>query len=160
MAFADLASLVLIFAHHHRECPGRYLNAPVAARATVPSLRGNSGRPLRALAALLPEQWPAIRLDPTGNLGDHGRALDPGNFLVTDPVIGKHILLLDDTWVTGAHSQSAAAALRQAGAARVTILPICRLLRPDWPANRRYLESPHHRMWNADTCPVTGAACP
>jgi hypothetical protein len=42
-----------------------------------------------------------------------------------------HILLLDDTYVSGARSQSAAAALRQAGARSTLIVPIGRVLRPD-----------------------------
>jgi hypothetical protein len=43
---------------------------------------------------------------------------------------GARVLLLDDTYVSGARSQSAAAALHRAGA-RPVIVPLGRVLRPD-----------------------------
>jgi hypothetical protein len=44
---------------------------------------------------------------------------------------GAHALLLDDTYVSGARAQSAAAALHQAGARSTLIVPLGRVLRPD-----------------------------
>ena len=44
---------------------------------------------------------------------------------------GARALLLDDTYVSGARSQSAAAALHLAGARSTLILPLGRVLRPD-----------------------------
>ena len=59
---------------------------------------------------------------------------DPGAFMVrpTDRAMlrGARVLLLDDTYVSGARSQSAAAALHRAGA-RTVIGPLGRVLRPD-----------------------------
>ena len=46
-------------------------------------------------------------------------------------VVGARALLLDDTYVSGARSQSAAAALELAGARSTLIVPIGRVLRPD-----------------------------
>jgi hypothetical protein len=46
-------------------------------------------------------------------------------------VVGRRILLLDDTYVTGARAQSAAAALRRAGARAVVIVALGRVVRPD-----------------------------
>jgi hypothetical protein len=46
-------------------------------------------------------------------------------------VRGARVLLLDDTYVSGARSQSAAAALLRAGARSVAIAPVGRVLRPD-----------------------------
>jgi predicted phosphoribosyltransferase len=43
----------------------------------------------------------------------------------------RRVLVLDDSYVSGARSQSAAAALRVAGARAVVILPLGRVLRPD-----------------------------
>jgi hypothetical protein len=45
-------------------------------------------------------------------------------------IAGARVLLLDDTYVSGARSQSAAAALQLAGA-RPVIAPLGRVLRPD-----------------------------
>jgi hypothetical protein len=44
---------------------------------------------------------------------------------------GARALLVDDTYVSGARSQSAAAALHLAGAGSTLILPLGRVLRPD-----------------------------
>jgi hypothetical protein len=41
------------------------------------------------------------------------------------------VLLLDDTYVSGARAQSAAAALRLSGARAVLIVPLGRVLRPE-----------------------------
>jgi hypothetical protein len=46
-------------------------------------------------------------------------------------VRGRHLLVLDDTYVSGARAQSAAAALRLAGASSVQIVAVGRVLRPD-----------------------------
>ena len=44
---------------------------------------------------------------------------------------GSRILLLDDTYVSGARAQSAAAALRRAGASSVVVAVLGRVLRTD-----------------------------
>jgi hypothetical protein len=44
---------------------------------------------------------------------------------------GAHVLLLDDTYVSGARAQSAATALHRAGARCTLIVPLGRVLRPD-----------------------------
>lgn len=161
-AFGNLAALLWSFSTFHSTCPGRQLGIPVSVRAVTPSLRGNSGTRLRQLAALLPDTWPTVRVDATGVYGDDGRNLDPAHFRIQTAgmIRGAHVLLLEDTWVTGAHSQAAAIALKLAEAAKVTVLPICRLLSPGWQPNRNYKNSTRRRPWNPDTCPITGEACP
>ena len=60
---------------------------------------------------------------------------DPAAFSPRAPhrgaLAGARILLLDDTYVSGARSQSAAAALHLAGARSTLIVPLGRVLRPD-----------------------------
>jgi hypothetical protein len=46
-------------------------------------------------------------------------------------VRGARVLLLDDTYVSGARAQSAAAALRRCGARSVLVAPLGRVIRPD-----------------------------
>jgi hypothetical protein len=54
---------------------------------------------------------------------------------------GARVLLLDDTYVSGARAQSAAATLRLAGARAVVIVAAGRVLRPNRvPAHAAYLE--------------------
>lgn len=71
----------------------------------------------------------------------------------------RHVLVVDDTWVSGAKSQSAALALKDAGAARVTILCVTRWLRHDWPDHRQLIET-LDEPYDAMRCPVTGGDCP
>ena len=54
------------------------------------------------------------------------REFRPDNYTGTSTVSGQNVLLLDDTWASGGHAESAAAALKRAGAARVTILALAR----------------------------------
>ena len=57
-------------------------------------------------------------------------------------IAGKRVLLLDDTYVSGARSQSAAAALRRAGVRASVIVPLGRVLRPACsPRHARFLAS-------------------
>ncbi len=63
------------------------------------------------------------------------RAHDPGKFAATRPLSGQPVLLIDDTWTTGANAQSAAAALKAAGAGPIAALVIGRHLKREWHEN-------------------------
>ncbi|MGB8403103.1 MAG: phosphoribosyltransferase [Mycobacterium sp.] len=67
---------------------------------------------------------------------DAARVANIDRFTVPDavrPVVeGKRVLLVDDTWTTGTSLQSAAAALKSAGAASVTGLCVARWLSWRW----------------------------
>jgi hypothetical protein len=52
---------------------------------------------------------------------------------------GEPVLLIDDTWTTGASAQSAAAALREAGSGPVAAVVIGRHLNREWHENDRRL---------------------
>ena len=60
------------------------------------------------------------------------RSFDACRFEPTDELVGQPVLLIDDTWTTGANAQSAAAALRQAGAGPVAAVVIGRHINRDW----------------------------
>ncbi|MEE6140752.1 phosphoribosyltransferase [Mycobacterium sp. 050128] len=72
------------------------------------------------------------------------RVANAARFAVPDaarPLIeGKRVLLVDDTWTTGTSLQSAAAALRAAGAAAVTGLCVARWLSWNWAPEASLLE--------------------
>lgn len=57
------------------------------------------------------------------------------------PLSGEPVLLIDDTWTTGANAQSAAAALKSAGAGAVAAVVIGRHLNREWHHNDRRLRS-------------------
>ncbi|MGN6868001.1 MAG: hypothetical protein ACTHMY_06315 [Solirubrobacteraceae bacterium] len=65
------------------------------------------------------------------------RAFNPGKFEATTTLDHQSILLIDDTWTTGASAQSAAATLKAAGAERVAAVVIGRHLNRDWHENDR-----------------------
>ena len=69
------------------------------------------------------------------------RTFDPGKYDVTRSLTGQSVLLVDDTWTTGSCAQSAAAALRGAGAGPVAAVVIGRHVKPDWRENDRRLHA-------------------
>lgn len=87
----------------------------------------------------------------------------PHRFAVADQfvstVVGRHVLVVDDTWVSGDKPQSAALALRMAGARTVTIVCIARWLSWTYNEEHRQLISSLTAPYNARQCPVTGSVC-
>jgi predicted amidophosphoribosyltransferase len=73
-------------------------------------------------------------LEPTGEV--EGRDFDASRFRATADLSGRSVLLLDDTWATGGHAQSAAYTLVAAGAQNVALVVIGRHVRPEFePVN-------------------------
>ena len=129
---------------------GDRLEATIGGRfdlvALVPSTRRPGIAPLglvdgfgHDVAAALPAaHWAADLLQradvpggspPVAHMRPHAAAFSvpaPGRAAVT----GARVLLLDDTYVSGARSQSAVAALTRAGARCTLIAPLGRVLRP------------------------------
>lgn len=69
---------------------------------------------------------------------------------------GEAVLLIDDTWTTGANAQSAAAALREAGAGTVAAVVIGRHLNREWRENDRRLRGVE-RPFDWGTCALHGS---
>ena len=157
--------LVLLGLARHAGCAGfaRYAeraSVPVTHWATVPSLPARPGEhPLHAIVS---------RLAPGGEVVlaaadevEYSRDLDPGHFRAAAPLpAGAHVLLVDDTWARGGHAQSAALALRAAGAARISVLVAARWINEDFGGNGAFLRGLSGRDYDPAICPWTGAACP
>jgi hypothetical protein len=115
-------ALLLVFLHDHGPCLWRAAGIPGPTHlAVVPTARGRPGaHPLRALVAEhLTGPWAELRARPGG---EQVRDLDPSRFRAA-ALPGAKVLLIDDTWTTGSSAQSAAMALRSAGAdAVVTVV--------------------------------------
>ena len=76
------------------------------------------------------------------------------------PVVAPpHVLVVDDTWVSGEKAQSAALALKAAGARAVTIICIGRWLSTRWVAHKALIDA-LGTPYDALQCPVTGGTCP
>lgn len=133
-------------------------HGPLTHWATVPSLRGRTRHPLADIAAgfltgyLTDAQLVA---SPTAHVT---RNLEPSNFRTVHSIHEAHVLLMEDTWVGGGRVQSAAAALKAAGARSVTVLTLARWLDPRRGATSAFLPT-LAREFNPDICPFTGLPC-
>lgn len=109
------------------------------AAAIVPSGRGRpGGHPLAGLVrSCIDVPLAGLAVAPAG--AAHVRGVDPGWLRVEGPVAGVDVLVVDDTWVSGGSAQSAAVALKLAGARRVAIIVIGRHVNPDDPQSARFL---------------------
>lgn len=128
-AGAGLLAMLLVFLHDR--APGLWRDAAVPAYAcVVPSGRGRPGaHPLQALVhGCLALPWAPLVARPGGD--PWARALDPGRFRAPRSLGGAAVLLLDDTWTSGGTAQSAAVALKRAGARWVTVVVLGRHLPP------------------------------
>lgn len=69
------------------------------------------------------------------------RSFDPGRFIALRPIDDSAVLLIDDTWTTGASAHSAAAALKAAGARQVAAVVVGRHLSRGWHENDLFLRT-------------------
>jgi len=117
-----LLAMLLVFLHE--EGPRVWQRAGIPAPAcacVVPSGRGRPGpHPLQTLVrGYLALPWVPLL---ARGADTWGRALDPGRFCAPGSVTGQAVLLLDDTWTSGGTAQSAAVALKRAGARSVAVV--------------------------------------
>ena len=110
---------------------------------TVPSSdkQRDEHHPLRAVVGDLvgPTRGRYERLLARSGAETPPRTFSHDKFKATRPLNGQSVLLVDDTWTTGASAQSAAAALKLAGATTVAAVVIGRHLNRGWHENDRRL---------------------
>jgi hypothetical protein len=133
-ARAALRALLLVFLRDHGHCVWRRAGVPGPSHvAVVPSCRGRPGtHPLQAMTTrYLTLPWVHL------SAADGPAALDPDpRRFHPERIAGASVLLLDDTWTSGASATGAAAALRLAGARSVAVVVLGRHLDaavPDMP---------------------------
>jgi len=135
-----LAAVLWRFLSSHERCVARAVGAPeFPVVTTVPSNdpAQDAEHPLDGLVGELvkPTRERFRRL-----LARSAQPAEPHRFAVdryapTGRLTGEPVLLIDDTWTTGANAQSAAAALKRAGAGPVAAIVIGRHLNRDWGSN-------------------------
>ncbi len=140
----ELAALLWRYLTEHERCvAGAAGRAEFELVTTVPS--GERDRderhPLRWIAAEVvgPTRGRYERLLRRSEHAVAPRAFDPEKFVGMRLLDGESVLLIDDTWTTGANAQSAAAALKSAGAGPVGVVVIGRHLNREWHENDRRL---------------------
>jgi hypothetical protein len=112
-----------------------------ALAAAVPSGQGRPGEhPLRDIVRSC-AGLPIVELSVRPSEAARGRSVSTGWLRVRGPVAGTDVLLVDDTWVSGGSAQSAAAALKLAGARRVALVVIGRHVDPADPRSAPLLRA-------------------
>lgn len=155
-----VALLLLVALENHTRCAEVLAGRPVTHWAVVPSLPAKpSAHPLRSLVA---GRAKGIEVALAAAASVHQpRALNSDHFTCSTRLPhGSHTLLIDDTWATGGHVQSAALALRMAGAMHVSALVVARWLNEDYGDNKSFIAGLADRDYNPLTCPWTGSGCP
>ena len=127
-AAGRLRGLLRAFLADHGRCVRA---AAPGSVAVVPSGQGRAGaHPLAGIVSSCVD-LPRVELAASRAMA-HGREVSPGWLRVAGGaaggVAGASVLVVEDTWVSGGSAQSAAVALKLAGAARVTILVLGRHL--------------------------------
>jgi hypothetical protein len=145
---------------NHVDCAATLSNADVTHWATVPSHPPKPGEhPLHEIvAAAPPADFEASLIAVPGAMA--ARATAPGRYRTGDLPAGSHVILIDDTWATGGHSQSAAMTLRDAGAAHVSIMVVARWINRAYGNNDEFIRRRLTASYSPGICPWTGAGCP
>lgn len=140
MAAARLALILGRFLATHEACVAAAAGAPAFDLVTtVPSgvAQRDELHPLRRIVGETVEASAGRHERLLRRSGEPvaAREFDPGRYEAIRRLDGANVLLIDDTWTTGASAQSAAAALKAAGAARVAAVVIGRHVNREWFEN-------------------------
>ena len=150
----ELAAVTWRFLEDHEACLARRVRSNFELVTTVPSgeRERDSAHPLPRIAASIgPTRDRFERILRRSEKEVLDRTFNPEKFVTTRALDGEPVLLLDDTWTTGASAQSAAAALIAGGASTVALAVIGRHVHEDFRANRERLDQlPRRFDW--DVC--------
>lgn len=127
--------------------------------AVVPSTKERSVL-ADLVRALMTRPASEVRVTFTGTPPD--RALRPEAWSIgPHSGVPEHVVVIDDSWVSGSSSQSLAVALKRAGAEQVSILSVARVLSPSWKPNEPFLRNVLPALaFGWKTCPWTFGDCP
>lgn len=123
---------------------------------TVPSTSGRRDHPLRSMVADMvgtTRDRHRDLLTPTPEAADLGRSVSAERF-ASSALWGENVLLIDDTWTTGSRAQSAAAALKAAGADCVAVVVLGRHLNIDYGNTAGHVENARMRRFSWEACPT------
>ncbi|MFJ1605298.1 hypothetical protein ACIOHS_18310 [Streptomyces sp. NPDC088253] len=150
-----LAAVLWRFLALHEACIADHCAVPGFDIVTsVPSTSGREGHPLRTMTA---EMVGVIRnryrdlLTPAREAAALGRTASTSRY-TSSALWGENVLLIDDTWTTGSHAQSAATALKAAGAGSVAIVVLGRHLNASYGDTATFVEQARLRRFSWDAC--------
>lgn len=156
LSVALMAGLGLLI---HRPCIESAIS-PLTALSFVPSTHARPDHPIRRIANFMSEEsgLPVIETKYVGPQPSIREYFPTRYEILPGAANKKHILLIDDTWTTGASVQSLATSLKLAGAEKVTALVIGRWLRNSWPPAASFMSGQmKEKPYDPFDCPVSGA---
>lgn len=139
-----LAALLAVFLANHSACLGDWdyvACVPSAGRSAVTVIAQRTRLLNNATRAVL-----------AASPGDWSRQFSANRFALTQSVSGDRVLLLDDTYASGASIHSAAAALRSGGAQLIGPLVLGRHVNPGHPPSTEMLGWLRDRRWDPARC--------
>lgn len=154
-----MRALLALGLRGHFGCAATLAGLATHGWAVVPSTRGRTK--LHELVVGLSQRAEAeVLVSFVGETGS--RELRPGEWRIDAAgYLPAHVLLVDDSWVTGAHAQAVASALRSAGVEQVSIFTVARVLHPHWSANEKFIKTRFTGPgFDWARCPWTGGDCP
>lgn len=153
-----IAATIARFYDSHASCLVRLAGREFDIVTTIPSTQPPPVRaihPFNAAVAMigsLREMYRPTALERGEGDIAHRHAVDDA-FQTRGSMTGHSVLLLDDTFVSGAHVQSAASTLRLAGATSVVALVVCRIIKPAYgPNTRRIWQWASTQRFRFDRC--------
>jgi predicted amidophosphoribosyltransferase len=140
----ELAAVIWRFLDRHEACLARAAKvARFDSVTTVPSSRHfrDDIHPLHHIVAELvePARSRYVRLLRRSGARTASHSFNPDKYEPLTDLANCSVLLIDDTWTTGANAQSAAAALKSAGVRNVAALVVGRHISRDYGQNDRRL---------------------
>jgi Phosphoribosyl transferase domain len=153
----QVAAIIARFAAQHLPCVAGVLGGDLTVVTSVPSTRSppRPGRhPLETaitrVGTLASLYAPLLGRGPAHV--DHNQA-DNDAFTVAARLTGQRVLIIDDTFTTGARLQSAVSALRRNGASAVAAVVVGRVISPEWNDNcRRIWDQARESQFSFDEC--------
>jgi predicted amidophosphoribosyltransferase len=155
----QMAALYARFLHRHRPHIVEAAGEDWEVITIVPSSGQREGpHPLEitlGLSKYLKPQYKGLLKKGTATIS-HNKADNEG-YDTTEDVTEKRVLLIDDTFTTGARVQSAASALALGGATVVAAVVAARIISPDFSDESRELwEQAGEEPFSFDTCCLEG----
>lgn len=148
----ELAAVLWRFLDRHETCLARRVGVQrFEVVTTVPSSDPDrdAAHPLHEIVGQLvghtSDRYERL-LRPSG-LDIEKRAVDARRYRATRLLSREHVLLIDDTWTTGSHVESAALVLRGSGARSVGAVVIGRHIREEYGDNAERLRASPQFSW-------------
>lgn len=148
----ELAAVLWRFLARHESCLARRTGVdgfPVVTTVPSSSTERDNTHPLHKIVGEIVDHTAARfeqLLRPTG-VTVATRAVDPRRYKATRGILGEDVLLIDDTWTTGASAESAARVLKDAGAGVVALVVVGRHIRTEFANNAQRLEQLPRFSW-------------